>query len=1087
MQELNGLRSRLKDSEFITSGNKPDIYRSCKMFSDCVVGGLSSLDKGKLVDFINNLETYKNNITTEDYKTFRFDQNVITLDEEQHQIVIGNTNTHVRIVAAAGSGKTTTILCRVKYLVDLYVPPSKILILTFNVDACQNLKNRIVKLFGFDVNVHIRTIDSFCAYIKWKYNVDSSNRKQNTSLSELGVDGEEIMLKYGKEISAEYKYVFFDEFQDVNSPQFNILKIFAENGCYLTVIGDDSQNIYQWRGSNNYYIINMDQILNGVNNNVITYSITTNYRSTPQIVYMANDSIKNNKIRLNKNMKPKNNDLDLDIDSAIELLIYKDTQEQFKNIMNIINSYMKKYRYKYDDFAILSRNGTYLKIAEETFQKYKLPYIALITDKSNLDDKKPTIQHDKITITTIHRAKGLEWKCVFMVGLCDTHFPSHMNNNIKNIEEERRLFYVGITRAKTFLYFVTNTKEIPITRFIQEIFDDHVHYNYNNNKSNLSKQDIFGHDDNNNPKLKYSVTEIIKLLQGEQLREMRTLNLIPNTAPTVTSLFDNVLDFNDQIKLNYFESDFGEFCDRLLTRYIMIKQELKLDLELRDLDTECVINGIDLTKEEMEVYNKYNIEGISLQYLYEVKEIRKYLIENIINKQELDIALRICNKLEPNKEIRRCETYPKIFTDKLKRSYDKYKTSKYKTENILNDVYYVSLCRKFMDERRRLIYRDIFDVFAKDFDKIHERIKQYALMVSNNETECKTSMGHICKINRDYVRICGELDMIDLSNKVIVDFKCSESEFKVEWLIQTLLYYSLLVVSNQISSDDITKVSIFNILQGKTYDIPIPIDYDCESLINYVKKLIEKDMKSSRDNDQLDLEFLKNYGKNIISMPNIQKPDIKGFGKMIQNLNPNNNYLCFDVETGIFGTTSDIIQLAYIVYDSEQKEIKRFNKYVKDRIVEKRAFETHGITADILNKFGIDFDDIIYEFLTDLNNCKYIIGHNVSSDMRHIRSNITKYNIPITYDPFEGKQKEDTMLMHPKRLKLCDLHKVLFNKDMKNAHDALGDVEATAKCYFVMMDTKIDTNNEKKQERKTKKITVKGKKNIVDIENYLEF
>ena len=59
------------------------------------------------------------------------------------------------------------------------------------------------------------------------------------------------MLKYGKEISREYRYIFFNEFQDVNNHQFNILKVFAENGYILTVIGDDCQNIYQWCGSNN--------------------------------------------------------------------------------------------------------------------------------------------------------------------------------------------------------------------------------------------------------------------------------------------------------------------------------------------------------------------------------------------------------------------------------------------------------------------------------------------------------------------------------------------------------------------------------------------------------------------------------------------------------------------------------------------------------------------------------------------------------------------------------------------------------------------------------------------------------------------
>ena len=46
----------------------------------------------------------------------------------------------------------------------------------------------------------------------------------------------------------------------MNDAQFNILKIFADNGRYLTVIGDDNQNIYQWRGTNNYYIINKNYI-----------------------------------------------------------------------------------------------------------------------------------------------------------------------------------------------------------------------------------------------------------------------------------------------------------------------------------------------------------------------------------------------------------------------------------------------------------------------------------------------------------------------------------------------------------------------------------------------------------------------------------------------------------------------------------------------------------------------------------------------------------------------------------------------------------------------------------------------------------
>lgn len=57
---------------------------------------------------------------------------------------------------------------------------------------------------------------------------------------------------------------------------------------------------------------------------------------------------------------------------------------------------------------------------------------------------------DFLTLSTIHSAKGKEWKAVFVVGLNEGHFPSALG--MKNLEEERRLFYVAVTRAKDFLY-----------------------------------------------------------------------------------------------------------------------------------------------------------------------------------------------------------------------------------------------------------------------------------------------------------------------------------------------------------------------------------------------------------------------------------------------------------------------------------------------------------------------------------------------------------------------------------------------------------------------------------------------------------
>ena len=77
----------------------------------------------------------------------------------------------------------------------------------------------------------------------------------------------------------------------------------------------------------------------------------------------------------------------------------------------------------------------------------------MITEDSAFDNGiKPNIQKNHLTLTTTHRSKGLEWDTVFFIGCCDKYFP-HYTDNI-TIQEERRLFYVGITRTKENLYLI---------------------------------------------------------------------------------------------------------------------------------------------------------------------------------------------------------------------------------------------------------------------------------------------------------------------------------------------------------------------------------------------------------------------------------------------------------------------------------------------------------------------------------------------------------------------------------------------------------------------------------------------------------
>jgi superfamily I DNA/RNA helicase len=86
------------------------------------------------------------------------------LNEEQKLVVFAKLNKHIRIIAGAGSGKTTTILFRIKYLLEKDVDPKTILVTTFNVDAAEVLKDRLRNKLKIDEKIlkkmFIGTIDS---------------------------------------------------------------------------------------------------------------------------------------------------------------------------------------------------------------------------------------------------------------------------------------------------------------------------------------------------------------------------------------------------------------------------------------------------------------------------------------------------------------------------------------------------------------------------------------------------------------------------------------------------------------------------------------------------------------------------------------------------------------------------------------------------------------------------------------------------------------------------------------------------------------------------------------------------------------
>lgn len=111
------------------------------------------------------------------------------------------------------------------------------------------------------------------------------------------------------------------------------------------------------------------------------------------------------------------------------------------------NDYMK---YNYDDYFGRQKDVEALMDSAKAYSDLDTFLADMILDRPQRN-KEDEEEEDCVVITTIHKAKGLEWDCVFMPYVNEDIFPSKKSVLSKEVEEERRLFYVGITRAKRYL------------------------------------------------------------------------------------------------------------------------------------------------------------------------------------------------------------------------------------------------------------------------------------------------------------------------------------------------------------------------------------------------------------------------------------------------------------------------------------------------------------------------------------------------------------------------------------------------------------------------------------------------------------
>lgn len=439
------------------------------------------------------------------------------MNEKQKLAVSSDGN--ILLIAGAGSGKTFTIINKINYLIENNLfKENEILAISFTNESVNDIKKKIK--YNIDVKTfHKLSLDlissdntkiakeSMLRYTIEEYITNPHLKRQTKILKRLLLENTkpnlinliytfinlykanyndpnhlfylyqkshfiikdylliiiEIYLIYQNELSSSgyldfndmiisatnaisknivktnYKYVIIDEFQDTSLNRFNLINaILKQNNGYLFAVGDDYQSIYRFSGCDLKMFLNLNKYIK----NLKIINLDYNYRNNQTLINIANHFIMKNKNQLKKNTICLK-----DSDKPIKVVFYQ-------NEKTIISQISKKIDGK---ILILGRNNN---------------------DKTTFNVN----EDEKIKFLTIHKSKGLEEDNVIIINLINktNSLPSKIKNhqiieiltNKESIfyEEERRLFYVAITRSRNNVYLLIPYSNYSI--FVKEIIKD---------------------------------------------------------------------------------------------------------------------------------------------------------------------------------------------------------------------------------------------------------------------------------------------------------------------------------------------------------------------------------------------------------------------------------------------------------------------------------------------------------------------------------------------------------------------------------------------------------------------------------------
>lgn len=497
--------------------------------------------------------------------------NGYALDKNQKEIVLDNTK-HLLVSAGAGSGKSLTIIGKIRYLIEIKnIKEEEIICISFTNDATNNLKNNLKKSYNYDIpcytfhklgleilkkenykiesentlnyiineyfksiiyiekenikkvlnflsikynnynyikkyetlnNIELEKITKLITtfinlfksnnnknidFIEFLNNTKEKNKKTKTKYQDFLILTYYIYYIYQKELISKkeidfndmislatekinkngyqknIKHIIIDEFQDTSKVKLDLItSILNKTNANLLAVGDDFQSIYRFTGCDLSIFLNFTKIFKESK----ILKIENTYRNSSQLIKIAGSFIMKNKNQLKKELKSTKQER-----FPINIIYYKNIETSFIKLINKIYKETKK------PILIIGRNNFDINIITKNKN--------FIFEKDNLIYKNN--KNIKMKYLTAHRSKGLEEENVILINLTNDKlgFPNKIENHeILNFvapekenykyAEERRLFYVAITRTKNKNYLLVNKSNESI--FVKELKKDYKKY-----------------------------------------------------------------------------------------------------------------------------------------------------------------------------------------------------------------------------------------------------------------------------------------------------------------------------------------------------------------------------------------------------------------------------------------------------------------------------------------------------------------------------------------------------------------------------------------------------------------------------------